>query len=664
MRVFVTILVLTIAQLQYGNAQTNKIEISAKYDSASNSILLRWAHNNSSLWRLSNKYGVTLERYVYEVDNQLIPLPLVKDILLSDYKPKPLEDWEAIVQENDYAAIAAQCLYGESFNFTDANSSIMSIVNKSKEQENKYSFTLFSADQSFKVAQLSGLGFIDNEIKKNVRYLYRIYPNIPDSVMSTDTSFVYYGANDFAALPKIRMSYSIQEEGNVQVLWNKLPYGNEFVSFDLERKNGENEFVKLNNKPIINLMENGPSKSNRYGSFVDTTAIEGTSYYRVIGKDAFGFYSQPSDTLKIQVKPQYKFPFPSIDTTTISSNGGIEVKWSATGDNQYIRKVFLERAKKADGKYTLINSTEETKYALEDKNPEQTNYYRIGVLVFDQLQYSFPHLHNVIDSVPPAIPHFVESEVNDSIVTLMWNRVIDKDVAGYRIFKSNFQGQEPSIVNDTQSTDTTYSLYENLRFINTERYYYLASYDINGNTSKLSEAFQVTLPDIVPPTAPVFEKIEQKSDTIVIKWKKSASNDVAKYLIYRRLLPEKSYKLVGIVPLSEHTSFDFLDPERKTSLLYKIIAVDSSGNEAISDTYRFNYTERKNFKKNNYVIIPTENGIEIKWEVLKSHDLNEINVYQKLNEQLNLIQTAPYPRGKVIIKDKKIDAESLKIIFI
>src|SRR5690606_4986951 len=97
-----------------------------------NKILLRWAPTQPILWLKGNEYGYRIERYTIYRDGQRLATP--EKVILTDVplKPDPVETWEKMVNENDYAAIIAQSIYGESFVVEGAENvtGIMEIVNK------------------------------------------------------------------------------------------------------------------------------------------------------------------------------------------------------------------------------------------------------------------------------------------------------------------------------------------------------------------------------------------------------------------------------------------------------------------------------------------------------------------------------------------------------
>ncbi|MBU6341644.1 MAG: hypothetical protein KGS48_09145, partial [Bacteroidetes bacterium] len=50
----------------------------------------------------------------------------------------------------------------------------MEIIDASKEQQNRFSFGLFAAEQSYDVARAMGLGFIDYTAAANTQYVYML----------------------------------------------------------------------------------------------------------------------------------------------------------------------------------------------------------------------------------------------------------------------------------------------------------------------------------------------------------------------------------------------------------------------------------------------------------------------------------------------------------
>ncbi|HET8858817.1 hypothetical protein [Marivirga sp.] len=655
------ILAFSLIMVQIGQSQDlPSLGITARYDSTQNIMMLRWAPESAKLWFAANKYGYSVVKYYYQKDGELLTPPLKKEILANKVRPKPLDEWEELVNRSDYAAIAAQSVYGESIGVTNAQEDIFSIVNKSKEDQSRFSFSLFAADQSLEVADFLGLYVEDHKVSKNERYLYRIYVNVPDSIMQADTAAIYYGPEDYSSLPAPKVESVVQKDDFVVLKWLNGPYLNIFSSYSIQRSFTGKDFDNINSLPTINF-ESGPTKSNLFNSFIDTTRYEGKAFYRILGKNVFGQLSIPSDTFSIVKMKSYEVPIPKIDSVEFNENNSNAIYWSANGASEFIDKAFLEKSYKSEGRYELVelDSLFKNSY-LSDTSPNEINYYRVGITAGENVKYSMPFLFQNIDSIPPAIPAFFNYEVEDSVVKLSWYANTDEDIAGYRIYKSIKRNAEPSLIYSEQSLDTTVILKENLSFINNERYYYLVAFDKNGNASALSKRFKVKLPDIVPPTPPQIRNVTQQGDTLTIDFVKSSSSDIESYLLYRKL-EDDLYKLVKQINPSQNQLTDIVEKGGKN--FYRLVAIDSSGNEGVSKPYSF-YVKIKSEEEFKYEIFEGEDYVSVLWEKNSNYEAQKVKVYYKINDTYNLIKEASIREGELLIERKNIKKEQLKIICI
>ncbi|WP_296623240.1 hypothetical protein [Marivirga sp.] len=636
-----------------------KVKVKTTYDSINNKILLRWAPDNSNFWVLANEYGYTIEKYFYQRDGELLNIPLKRDILIENLKPKTLDEWEDIVQTNDYAAIAAQSVYGKGINLNNSQNGIISIVNKEKEIKSRFSFTLFAADQSIEVASYLGLYYEDLNVKENERYLYRVFANVPDSVMSADTASIYYGPDDFSPLPSPLTESIVQEEDYVVLKWLSAPYRNVFSSYIVERSFGGENFEAVNTLPQINF-NSGPQKRNVFSTYVDTTSYSGKAYYRIIGKNTFGQLSPPSDTLSIKKLEPFVVPIPQIDSVQFD-NSNNNIFWSAKGDVEFIEKVFLEKSDKSEGNYQLIQLDSISRnHVLRDPLPDEINYYRVGITAGDHIKYTLPFLFQNIDSIPPAKPRFSNYFVKDSLLHLSWNANHEDDIAGYRVYKSQKPDAEPSLIYDKNKLDTIAIFEENLSLINNERYYYLVAFDQNGNASDLSERIRVELPDIVPPSPPIISSIVQEGDSLKIDFIGSSSKDVEGYLLYRKI-DNSLYKLISQFGLSNKQIIDVVEIEG--DYRYRLIALDKARNEAVSKAYPIK-VRFKTQREIDYKIIENEDSFEIMWEVSLATKVTIVKVYYKIGEQFNLIKEVDVNQGLLELEKGNRIKENIKLIFI
>ncbi|MFM7853901.1 MAG: hypothetical protein ACKO96_18755, partial [Flammeovirgaceae bacterium] len=145
------------------------------------SIILRWAPNTPFAWQLLNQYGYRIERYTVVRDSVVLKDKPQK-ILMNGLKPFELTRWEPYAKKDNMVAIAAQAIYGKSFTVSNNKSMSMGdVINLSREQESRFSFALFACDVSTAAATLSGLRWVDKDVKKNEKYLYRVYSLVPEN---------------------------------------------------------------------------------------------------------------------------------------------------------------------------------------------------------------------------------------------------------------------------------------------------------------------------------------------------------------------------------------------------------------------------------------------------------------------------------------------------
>ena len=145
----------------------NKINISLKTVFKDGKVYLRWAPANFFTWKKGIDLGYTVERREWRKDNFLIPLAEVfnsSKILISKHKPVREEDWEPFAEQNDLAGVAAGMMYGDSLDVLASGNTMMSVINKAKDNENRFGFSLFAADQDPVVAQWMGLTYEDNNL--------------------------------------------------------------------------------------------------------------------------------------------------------------------------------------------------------------------------------------------------------------------------------------------------------------------------------------------------------------------------------------------------------------------------------------------------------------------------------------------------------------------
>lgn len=551
-----------------------------------NQIALRWAPNTPLLWKQTLTHGFRLERFTIMRNNALLQTPERKILSQAPIKPWALERWEPLTEQDDYAEIAAQAIYGETFELTeDFSSDITQVYNKVTETENRFSFALFAADQSLRVAEASGLLWTDREVNANEKYLYRIYALLPPGKMKADTGFVYISPSDVVPLPVIVDVQVTNKDKQAFVTWPGKKYDHIYNSFVLERSDdGGKSFHSVSSVPIINATKAG--EVSAYTVKADSLQHYNTLYqYRVMGIDAFGEIGPPSAVVSIEAHPALNFS-PRIHKTTVNYDGSISVAWEFPQEGRELVKGFrLYHSDNSKNQYKLLydNLPVDLREAF-DKKPYRSNYYIIAA--FDQYgneTKSLPAMEMLEDSIPPIPPKHLTGKIDSlGIVSLQWDENKEEDLFGYRVYRSDHANLEYVQVTVHPVKGVAYRDTIELRTLTKQVYYKIIAIDKRFNPSDFSEVVRIERPDIVPPSPPAFKRIQSIQRGIEIEWTNSGSSDVVKEVLYRRSVDDNGWAPIHVFSSADSVKIftDSLVTDKK-QYAYILIAVDGSGLESV-----------------------------------------------------------------------------------
>jgi hypothetical protein len=563
--------------------QKNEIKpaVAAIAKSFGDSIIIRWAPNTPMAWKLSNKDGYVIERYTLPKDQkEAKKTNAIKVVLASGIKPIPLEQWEPVAKRTDFGAIAAQAIYGKSFNVNNKDpNNFMQAVSLAQELESRFSFALFSADQSLMVAKASGLMFTDKTIQKGEKYVYKIYSITQNSSYKIDTGFVFIGTDDNKPLPK-----PIQVKGDfgdrvVLLSWNKIYFDNIYSNYFIERSSDNGKtFVRTSKLPFINTSPTAEGKAEMMYR-VDSLPENNVRYlFRVRGVSPFEEIGPPSDTIGGLGKKAPLSLAPAINSVTNTKDGKIKINWRFPKEqNSKVKQFEILRARKANGDYKTLGSVKPDKREFIDDEPARTNYYIIRLTdVNDNAVSSFPALGQPIDSLPPVKPVGLSGTIDPKgILTLTWKKGSDEDLKGYRVYMANSLKEEFTQVTREAVRDTLFNDTINLNTLTSKVYYKIMATDMNGNISVFSDPVTLKRPDIIPPVPPVIQKFTASDSAIYFKWVPSTSEDVVKQVLYRK--EKNTPKWQSIAVLTPKTS-EYFDTSAVARIIYEycLTAVDDS----------------------------------------------------------------------------------------
>ncbi|UXP33660.1 hypothetical protein N6H18_06800 [Reichenbachiella agarivorans] len=562
--------------------ETQVIGIEAKAKVSQGRIYLRWAPENAVSWQLANKYGYTIERFRIMQNGRLVDSPERKVLLPYALKPSPLENWEPY-SDDDYVGVAAQAIYGESFEVEEPSATeMMRVINASRELENRFSFALYAADMSIKAAELSGLFVSDQEVYAGEKYVYKIYVSSPVATHVSDTASIYIGLADEVPLPQ-PFDVKVAFEDQVSVIsWNAQIHQKVYNTYWVERSDDGTSFKSITDVPIVSTYQRNPSERIYKGDSLSANGIR--YYYRVIGVDAFGFEGPPSEIVDGTGLPVFKIA-PTIASHEISETQEVTLYWKVPQvDLSLLHSFSISRESGSTGfNAPIANDLPAKTRQFTDSLPHSSNYYIVTAHDdYGRKIASFPYMVQLDDSIPPSRPVGLKGSISDlGIVSLTWDENTESDLRGYKVYKSNYADEDGFI--ELPGQMVTQALVEDSIALDnlTEKIYYrVKAFDKRQNPSEFSDIIELKKPDLIPPVSPVFTNIKNDSLGILVQWENSPSEDMELQLLYRRAADQSDWELV----YTQQDGFTFYldeESEHNTRYAYTLIAVDDDGLESL-----------------------------------------------------------------------------------
>ncbi|MEL1255891.1 hypothetical protein AAEO57_19005 [Flavobacterium sp. DGU38] len=539
-------------------------------------ILLRWAVTTPIAWKKLNTYGYTVERYTVTRDNKTLSQP-EKVVLAKALKPEPAETWEKLIENNDNAAIIAQALYGESFAVEGgSNSTIESIVNLSEENEQRFTFALFSADKDFEIAKKAGLGLEDKNVKLNEKYAYRILSNVPENELSIDYGGVFVSLKEYEPLPQ-PMDFTVHFTDQSSMLsWNFKTLSQVYGSYYIERSTDKKTFERITDKPYTSL--NQENANNNRIFYVDSIANNKPYSYRIQGISPFGELGPYSQIITGKGTSILKF-VPHLRVKEFKDDTTVTLSWEfpEEGDSE-ISGFELNRSDNDDKNYTTVVKNIPPKNRSVTYNKlSSTNYFTITAIGKQgSNRTSFPMLVQPVDSIPPDRPVGLKGVIDSlGVVKLTWTPNKEKDLFGYRIYKGNTAQEEFSQLTVSPHESNSYTDKVIIKNLNSKVYYKIIAVDNRYNMSAFSEVLILKKPDVIPPTSPVFTHFAIKEGSVFLEWINSQSEDVASHHLYRKENDQKDWTLILDTKNKEEKYQDKTVVEGNT-YRYAIFAKDES----------------------------------------------------------------------------------------
>jgi fibronectin type 3 domain-containing protein len=565
------------SQKDTANSQLDSCRIRVISQVLTDSIVLRWAPDHAYTWEMQLANGFIVERVEIPDDTSR---SLIK-VRLTDAPLKPLakEDWlKNFGKENAMAMIAAAQIYPELTPLSNPDP-ILIQQNQNKLQT-RHGFALFAADNSSRVADASGLRYVDRSFENGKNYLYRVFYSTSIEGLFSDTAIVFINSSELSKIPIARAPAIIGGDRKVELRWDAGRKSG-FSAFHVERAlSGTNQFIRLNKNPFVSFKPEFTKENNAY--FTDSVENYILYDYRIIGVTAFGELSTPSALTTVMGRDLTP-PTQAIITGVNSENKTtIRIKWKVPQIDPDLKSLFVARGYDTNGPFNSISgelAKDVDSFLDSIPNPNGGNFYVVICkdTAGNEIK-SLPFYGIVEDNYPPETPAGLAGYIDSSsVVHLTWNLGKEPDLQGYRVYVANASDHEFSNITPAVWGDTIFLDTITKRTLSKYIYYKIVAVDNNYNHSAYSEWIKVRRLDVIPPVAPVFGKVSVTDTTVHLNWVNSSSDDVKEQILYRKPANDSVWlELKRWKFLEAESSFTDRHLPKKQFFEYLLIAVDSS----------------------------------------------------------------------------------------
>jgi uncharacterized protein len=549
--------------------------------SKNDGVMLRWAPLTPTYWQMGNKYGYTIERFTLAPDGELEPNSQ-RLLTPTPLRPYTQAEFAPLSDKYDEVATLEELLYGEDANTAFSSNDISSVMSKSNEAENTFGIAMLMCDLSIEAAKAGGVFFKDTDVVKGKRYIYRISLNYKTPTFNPQPSAVVVTATEEKPLIGIRDLKAEFGDRKATLSWDTRLHKGTYTAYLLERSVDGKNFTKLTDLPYVHMSEKISDGTAYYVDSLETNLK--TYHYRIRGINPFAEAGPYSNVVSGEGKENL-FGLLILREAKVLEQKKVTLRWEFPVElESRINGFQVMKANNPDGPYSdvLKKILTKDKRTYVDETGFNNTYYMIKAVGKDgkESSRSFPYLVQIADETPPATPTELTGNVENSGAALIkWKGNSDRDLLGYRVFRSNSLDEEPvevtkDILPSPQFNDTV-----NIRVLNKKLYYFVVAVDKNFNPSGYSTPLVLSRPDVLPPAAPAITKTEINKDSILLEWTNSVSTDIARYELTRIEKEDNLSRLVRTwypnAPV-DHYYDRSLIPGR--TYAYRITVYDSAGN--------------------------------------------------------------------------------------
>ncbi len=613
-----------------------------------NKVLLRWAVDQPLAWKTANEVGFWIERATISRNGEAVVPIERKRLVAQPLKPKPLEDWEVLANQDQSAAILAQALYGDSFEVSTPGNQMGQVFAINDELEQRFTFALVAAEQNYEASKLAGWAIEDETVMAGEKYVYSVSVATPgQSISNIKNGTVYASPDLFEALPKPIGLTGFFSDKKVGLSWNFNLLQHVYTNYQVERSKDNVSFEKLNGVPLFSAQQ--PKDATEISLFYTDSIPNNTNfYYRVKGKTAFGETGPNSEVIQGMAEADLGF-VPRIYQKQLPTDNKVILHWEFKEEgNKLIDKFELRKANTNEGPFsTVIDNISIAARKITYEGLDRVNYFVIAAIGKNGVESeSYASLVQPVDSIPPSPPSGLEGVVDTiGIVKLSWANNLEEDLGGYRIYRSYNPNNEFSEVTRATLIKTSYADTIAAANLNRKIYYKILAEDQRYNRSQFSNVLTIEKPDNIPPSSPILNNYEVTTDGIILLWIPSSSVDVASHKVYRKKGSTQEALWEKLHESSSSNDSTFIDStvEEPSVYSYTVVARDSTGLESLPSKPINIMWNGRNIKEEDIRFSGTVNRelrfINLTWNV-KDFNVLEYRLYKGKNDKnLRLYKT-------------------------
>ncbi len=303
-------------------------------------------------------------------------------------------------------------------------------------------------------------------------------------------------------------------------------------------------------------------------SFVDTTALNGTTYFYVVsGDNAAG--EGPASAQTPGVTPAAALTPPAAPTgvAAMAGDGQATVSWSAVaGASAY--QVYRATAAGTPG--TPVGTSSTTSFVDTTAANGSTYFYAVTALNAageGPASAPTPGVTPSVPVTPPAAPTGLNAVAGDGLVTLSW--AASPTATAYRIYRSTTAGSPGSLIGSSATPG-----YSDAAVVNGTTYYYVvrAENAAGQGPASTQSAAATPQPALTRPGAPTGVTVAAGNARVTVTW--AAAARASSYRVYRSTTPGVQGTSVGT-----STSLSFTDesPVNGSTYYYVVTALNAAG---------------------------------------------------------------------------------------